>query len=101
MIKKDQIYAPKEDIKITCMTSWRAPFTGRHERTLPKGEKFKICNDPPETATAVYCDPIRYKKLHKQMVPKLDRLKFWIYSGYYFCIDLKTIMSKCDLIEDN
>mgnify|MGYP000891951020 CR=1 FL=1 len=78
MIQKDQIYEPGKDIEIICMTSWRAPFTGGHNRILKQGERFRISRNPNEKATAVYCDPIRYKELHKEMVPASDRWKFWI-----------------------
>jgi len=99
MIRKNQIYETKEDLDITCMTAWRAPFTGGYKRVLPKGERIRIYNDPPATASAVYCEPLRYKELHKAMVPLADRLRFWVYSGYYFCIKLDDIRYNCQLID--
>lgn len=98
MITKGQLYVAKEDLEIICMTSWSAPFTGGSDRILPKGEKFRILNDPRAGATAVYCEPVRYKELHKHMVLFSDRLKFWIYRGYYLCINIKEIHNKCALV---
>lgn len=99
MIREKQLYEPREDIEVVCMTSWRAPFTGGYDRILPKGERFRISHDPVEGATAVYCDPIRYRKLHKTMVPWKDRIRFLTYGGYYLCIKLDTIKKKCREIE--
>ncbi len=99
MIKEKQLYEPLEDIDVICMTSWRAPFTGGYDRILPKGERFRVSHDPVEGATAVYCDPIRYKQLHKTMVPWKDRLQFLTYAGYYLCIKLDSIKNKCRKVE--
>ncbi len=99
MIKKGQQYRVLEDVLVTCMTSWAAPFTGGYRRILAKGETFAVSGDPPAGATAVYCDPENYDVLHRQFVPKRDRWQFWIYRGYYLCIDLETIRGKCELME--
>lgn len=88
------------DIPVTAMTSWRAPFTGGYERTLPAGEEFVIANDPPHSATAVYADPVNYRKLHSQFVPAADRIRILLYTGYYLCVDLKRIASDCKLVSD-
>jgi hypothetical protein len=52
MVKTGQKYIANEDIKVTCMTSWRARYTGGYDRILPAGEEFIISNDPPKGATA-------------------------------------------------
>lgn len=65
---------------------------------LRTGERFRITHDPLEKATAVYCDPLRYKELHKEMVPLSDRMRFWVYAGYYFCIKLDIIRNQCRLV---
>ena len=52
------------------MTSWAAPCTGGEDGILPDGEEFVVANDPPEGATAVYCDPVRYDQLHAYFVSK-------------------------------
>jgi hypothetical protein len=80
------------------MTSWAAPFTGGYERTLPAGEEFVICNDPPPDASAVYCEPVNYEKLHRAFVPWTDRWRFWVYAGYYLCIGLERIAQDCELL---
>ncbi len=98
MVKTGQKYIANEDIKITCMTSWRAPFTGGYDRILPAGEEFIIANDPPKGATAVYANPINYRKFHKQFVPWTDRIRILLYAGYYLCIEIKKIEESCRLV---
>jgi len=83
------------------MTSWSAPFTGGYERVLPAGEIFRIINDPPEKATAVYADAENYKKLHKTFIPLSDRMRFIFYRGYYLCIKIKDIEEKCESLDSD
>lgn len=96
MIAKGQRYKTKKDIPVIAMTSWAAPFTGGYDRVLRAGEVFTIANDPPKGATAVYCDPDDYKRLHREFIPFADRLRFWVYLGYYLCIKLKDIDDSCE-----
>ncbi len=98
MISKGQRYKTKTDMPVTAMTSWAAPFTGGYDRVLGAGEVFTISNDPPEAATAVYCVPADYRRLHRELVPFRDRLQFWFYRGYYLCVRLRDIEEKCELL---
>lgn len=97
-IARGQRYRAKMDVPVTCMTSWAAPFTGAYERVLPKGEVVSIANDPPPGATAVYADPENYRRLHVTMVPAKDRMRFWIYRGYYLALPLTRIEAEFDLL---
>ncbi len=97
MIQKNQIYQTRQDLEVLCLTSWLAPYTGSYHRVLPKGECFKIWATPVENAPVTYCLPIRYRGLHKDMVPRSDRWKFWIYTGYYLSMRLD-IIEQCQYI---
>lgn len=99
MIAKGQRYRTTSDIPVTAMTSWALPFTGGYPCVLDAGEIFSIDYDPPETATAVYCDPEDYHGLHKKFIPLRDRIRFWFYRGYYLCIDIKDIEEHCELLD--
>lgn len=77
------------------MTSWNAPYTGGYDRILKAGEKFVVSSNPQPGATAVYCDPLDYKRLHKVMIPWTDRIQFWVYSGFYLSIKLDQISDNC------
>ena len=100
MIKTGQKYIAKEDIEMTCMTTWAAPFTGGYKRVLPAGEEFIIANDPPIQATAVYANPVNYRKLHKKFVQWTDRIRILFYTGYYLSIEIKKIKESCSLVLD-
>jgi hypothetical protein len=98
MVRKGERYRSTVPLKVIAMTSWNAPYTGGEEAVLPAGEEFAIANDPPEGATAVYCDPIRYDELHAHFVPAKDR-RNKRYSGYYLCIDLSLIAEHCERLK--
>lgn len=97
-VARGQRYRAKVDVTVTAMTSWATPFTGGYTRVLPKGEVVTIANDPPAGATAVYADPENYRRLHGLMVPKRDRLQFWIYRGYYLSIGLAQLEADFDSV---
>ena len=96
VIRTGQRYKALQDLNITCMTSWSAPFTGGYERVLPAGETFRISSDPTANATAVYADAENYKELHKVFVPLSDRIRFILYRGYYLCIKLNDVEEHCE-----
>ena len=100
MISKGQRYKTKTTIPVIAMTYWAAPFTGGYERELDPGIEFTISHDPVETATAVYCDPVDYRKLHRELIPFRDRLQFWLYRGYYLCIQIRDIEKNCELLSE-
>lgn len=97
MLKADDRYKPKQDIRVIGMTAWGAPFTGGHDVILPKGVEFKILSNPRQEATAVYCEIIDYAKWEKIFVPEEDR-KNKKYSNYYICIDIEEIKNNCEKI---
>lgn len=102
MIKKGQRYIADEDLAVTCLTAWSAPYTGGYRRILPAGEEFVIANDPPPQATAVYADPVNYGKLHKQFVSWTDRIRFLLYNGYDLGVKIELVEKSCTLVtEDN
>jgi len=100
VVSKGQRYKVKKDVPVTAMTSWAAPFTGGYDRVLRAGEVFTISHDPPEGATAVYCDPRDYRRLHRESIPFRDRVQFWRYRGFYLCIRLKDIDESCERLDD-
>ncbi len=85
-VARGQRYRARSDVTLTCVTSWATPYTGGHERVLPRGEIVTIAIDPPPGATAVYADPENYRALHRQMVPLRDRARFWVYRGYTLAV---------------
>lgn len=100
-VERGQRYRATTDVAVTCLTSWGLPYTGGYERTLPAGETIVISHDPPPGATAVYADPVSYRRLHATMVPLSDRLRFWSYRGYYLCIRLAQLEGAFERVSDD
>ena len=96
-VRRGERYRSVTDLTMTVMTSWSAPYTGGSEAILPAGEIFAVLNDPPAQATAVYCRPDNYRRLHKRYVRWQDR---WhpFYRGYYLAIRLEQIAAHCELL---
>ncbi len=94
MIHKGERYRAERAMKVGVMTSWAAPCTGGEDGILPDGEEFVVANDPPEGATAVYCDPVRYDQLHAYFVSAKDR-RSRRYRGYYLCVPIAAILAEC------
>jgi hypothetical protein len=97
VIHKDQRYRSLAPLEVTAMISWAAPFTSGEVGILPGGEEFIIANDPSETATAVYCKPVRYDELQAHFVPAADRHNKR-YMGYCLGIKLNLIVKQCEQI---
>jgi hypothetical protein len=97
MVHKGERYRATAPLDVIAMTSWAAPCTGGEDGVLPAGEEFVVSNDPPEGATAVYCDPVRYDELHAHFVAAKDR-RHKKYTGYYLCVDLGLIAERCERV---
>src|SRR5258708_16398151 len=89
-VRRGEHYRSVTDVTMTVMTSWSAPYTGGSEAILPAGETFAVLNDPPAQATAVYCRPDNYPRLHKRYVRSQD-LCHPFYRGYYPTVLLEQI----------
>ncbi len=99
MVHKGQTYRTRRDIEVTAMTSWAAPVSGGQKVILAAGELFKISNDPPETATAVYCAPVNaeeYQRMEVMFVHPEERTAD-LYTGFYLCLYIEDIEKSCDL----
>ena len=94
MPRKGDRYRAKQSFPVIVMTAWAAPCTGGEKGMFPADEAFVVSNDPVEGATAVNCEAVRYDRLHAQFVPEEDRTNP-LYCGYYLCIDIDYIMSRC------
>ena len=92
--KKESRYRSNKAIPVLALTSWRAPFTGGYERSLPEGEAFTVLFDSAEPATAAACMPDRYDDLHSHFIPAKDR-EAESYAGYYLVISLRELADSC------
>jgi hypothetical protein len=97
VISRGQRYRTTTPLRVLALTCWAAPYTGGYERTLAQGEEFDVSADPPGLATAVMCDAVDYRRLHREFIPWRDRLRFWSYRGFYLSIDRRDIEKHCEL----
>ncbi|MCA9285540.1 MAG: hypothetical protein KDA22_10010 [Phycisphaerales bacterium] len=97
MVHRGEHYRCTVPLPVIAMTRWRAPCTGGERAVLPAGEAFVIANEPPEGATAVYCDPVRYDELHAHFVSARDR-RDRRYVGYHLCIEIGAIVESCERV---
>ena len=71
------------DLRTHGLSTWRAPFTGDFETTIPAGTVVVAENGQRNGATGFRVVPEAYKQLEAELVPNETRLAEK-YSGYYF-----------------
>ncbi len=89
-----EIYEAVHDVEVSCMTHWRAPFTGGKKVILPAGTKIKVEGHPlvPEPIS-VYTSPLDSERLEVIFVNQSDR-ESEQYAGY--SISVKTAQLNSD-----
>ena len=80
-----QIFETIRDVAVTAMLTHRAPFTGSEEFTLPAGIQIKIKDLMEKKPIVIAAEPIEYKAIEKQFIPKASRRSL-LYSGYFLYI---------------
>lgn len=95
--REGEVYEAIEDVTISYMTSHYAPFTGGGKAVLPKGERVRVSKPIENQPVGVYCDPLRYDRLHDLIVPAEERANE-CYSGYYLSIDTPTLNKSFRLV---
>jgi len=96
-LKAGQQYRTAKEIEAICMISYRAPYTGGENVTLPIGFEFEIMHDPPRGATGTGCAVVEYDKYQEILVPKTAR-SCASYAGYYLVIMFEQIEGCCELL---
>lgn len=95
-IREGQRYRALRDIEVNALTHWEAPFTGGAKGVLPAGAIVVVAFDPPETATAVGCDPADARALESRFVAEADRMHPK-YAGYSLSILRTTLTDAFEL----
>ena len=99
--QKGDVYESLEDVKLSYLTAWLAPFTGGGKAIFPKGQRLVVPDEPPvPNPIAVYADPVDYKTVEDLVVPAEDRMSPE-YSGFYFSVPTGVILSKFRLVQDS
>lgn len=95
--KKGERYQVKNAFTASVLTSWKAPFTGGAERTIPSGLRFVVAHDPPLAATAIAADVEPASEWEATLVAAED-LRDPKYGGYYLVIPFERVAIDCTLI---
>jgi len=95
---RGDLYEAVEDMTVTFLTAWKAPFTGSGEGVLQKGERIWVSDDPvDEKPLGVYALPVAYAALEARMVPQNERTKRE-YNGFYFFFNTLDLHQRFTLI---
>lgn len=76
------------------LTTWKAPFTGGYEKVLPRGLRFVVSQEPPQSANAVAADPEPALQWEQQLVDEEDR-SHPKYGGYYLVVGFDKLQTHC------
>jgi hypothetical protein len=93
-IKKGDRYVVDTPFRALVPTTWRAPFTGGSEKTLPTSLQFIVDFDPPSSATAVSASAEPYEQWERILVDAED-LRADKYGGYYLVISFASLKEHC------
>ncbi len=80
--KKGDVYEATENVQVSYLTSWSAPFTGGGTGTLMKGERVIVDQDIfLPRPVAVYAKPTDYATAEERIIPESDRSGSGQWSG--------------------
>jgi hypothetical protein len=83
LVRKGARFRVTRDLRRVGGSTWRAPFTGDFEATIPAGTILVADYGQREGAPGFAVVPEEYGQLEAQLVPDETRLAEK-YSGYYF-----------------
>ena len=96
-----EIFEAIEDVKISYLTQWRAPFTGGEDFIIKKGTRIKVEVEEYEAEPIlVYATALEHEKLEKEIIPEKDRTNSK-YAGYYLSVKTKTLDQSFQLKSPN
>ena len=93
-----QRYETLRSFPAGCLHSYRAPFTGGADVTIPAGLVFEISVDVPSGMTAAHCQAIDYERYEDVFVDESVRADDK-YAGYGLVIRLVNIDNDCKRVE--
>jgi hypothetical protein len=98
--KKGDVYEANENLQVSYLTSWQAPFTGGGTGTLMKGERVIVDHDMfLPRPVAFYAKPIDYATVEERMVPESDRSNTK-YNGLYLCLKTADLSRNFRLVHE-
>lgn len=98
--KDGEVFESLTNVDISYITSHFAPYTGGDKAVLKTGERVVVHGSRQNRPTSVYCTPLNYEDLEKDIVAK-DEIDTPTYAGYTLYIktsDLNNKFKKIDLM---
>lgn len=89
----DEVFEAKDDVKISYLTHFMAPYTGGSNSTLKKGERIIISKPNKPKPSGYYCYPINEIDIEKRMVP-MDERENPKYNGFSLFVDTNILLRK-------
>ena len=96
--KGGEVYEAIQDIQISYLTHFMAPFTGGDKAKLLKGERVIVSKPNQAKPLGYYCYPINYDEIEHRIIPNSDK-NDPAYNGFSLSIDTKSLNSDFKQIE--
>jgi len=96
--KGGEVYEAIQDIQISYLTHFMAPFTGGDKAKLFKGERVIVSKPNQSKPLGYYCYPINDDEIEHRIIPNSDK-NDPAYNGFSLSIDTKSLNSDFKQIE--
>lgn len=84
--RKGDVYEALNDLRVSYVTDWAAPYSGGGEAIVYKGERIIVDVRPDGLKpVGVYAKPVNYLKVEERVVPEWER-ESPKYGGFHFYI---------------
>ena len=86
-VREGQLLESTDDVEVSGLVHWRAPFTSGFKGRLPKRVVVSVSRVPPAGATLVACHPRDYEAVQRLVIDE-DDWKSAKYNGYTLLIPI-------------
>lgn len=88
--KGGEVFEAVQDVQITYLTHFMAPYTGGDKAKILKGERVIISKHNQDKPLGYYCYPINADKVEERIIPSSDKNDS-AYNGFSLSIDTKSL----------
>lgn len=88
--KGGEVFEAVQDVQISYLTHFMAPYTGGDKAKLLKGERVIISKTNQDKPLGYYCYPINADKVEERIIPSSDK-NDPAYNGFSLSIDTKSL----------
>ena len=92
-LKGGEVFQAKNDVEITYLTHFMAPYTGGEKSKLLKGEKVLVSKPVNPKPTGYYCYPLNAEEVERRIIPSSDKNNP-AYNGFSLSIDGKSLKTE-------